>query len=77
MYLTLFLIRGEPISIDKIEEYATGLDFFYIRKMGGETVSFNRNNLERVERKLSNGRFKQLVLKDYKIKNKEFLVWSS
>lgn len=56
--------RGGDILIEDIEEYVCGFQFFYVRhRSTGETVSFNRDNILAVYRRLPAGEFRPIHMK--------------
>ncbi len=70
---------GQPVIIEDIEEFTSSYQFFFIRKLDGTTISFDRQELNSIERMLKNGEFKSISLlkprKKYK-KAKELRTFS-
>lgn len=60
--------RGGEILIEDIEEYVCGFQYFYVRhRSSGETLSFNRDNIVAVSRRLPGGEFRPIHMKKPKV----------
>jgi ATP-dependent RNA circularization protein (DNA/RNA ligase family) len=61
--LKLELYSGQILTLDNIDEFTSGYQYFYVRHLDGRTVSFNRKNIRDVIRLLPNNRETGIFLK--------------
>lgn len=61
--LKVELHTGQTVTLNNIDEFTSGYQYFYVRHLDGKTVSFNRKNIKDIIRLLPNNRETGIFLK--------------
>jgi len=66
MYSLKIFTKNGVVSLKNVEEFVTGILYFYCRYVDGSLVSIPRSEIITIERKLKNGKYKEIKLKKFK-----------